>query len=64
MDEKQELETFARAAYSLGWLEGFSAILWDLVGEKLSDEMVSEYEAHVRRVRESMLIEGVEEWKS
>lgn len=54
MDEKQELETFARAAYSLGWLDG----------DKLSDEAVAEYEAHVKRLRKSVGMEGVEEWKS
>lgn len=47
--------------YDLGWLDGFSAVLWALVGDKLSDEMVAEYEAHVNRLRMSMGIKGVEE---
>lgn len=50
--------------YDLGWLDGFSAVLWALVGDKLSDETVAEYEAHVKRLRKSVGMEGVEEWKS
>ena len=45
---------YAKGLYSLGWLDGFSAILWALVGDKLSDEMVAEYEAHIANVRDSM----------
>lgn len=55
---------YARGLYSLGWLVGFSAILWALVGDKLSDETVAEYEAHVKRLRKSVGMEGLEEWKS
>lgn len=50
--------------YDLGWLDGFSAVLWALVGDKLSDEMVAEYEAHVNRLRMSMGIMEVGKWKS
>ena len=34
---------YAKGLYSLGWLDGFSAILWALVGEQRADEMVVEY---------------------
>lgn len=50
---------YAKGLYGLGWLDGFSAILWALVGDKLSDEMVAEYEAHIANVRDSM---GVKEY--
>ena len=40
--------------YDLGWLDGFSAVLWALVGDKLSDETVAEYEAHIANVRDQM----------
>lgn len=50
---------YAKGLYSLGWLDGFSAILWALVGDKLSDEMVAEYEAHIANVRDPM---GVKEY--
>lgn len=64
MTGKDDFDLYSRAVYSTGWLDGFSAILWDLVGEKLSDEMVVEYESHVRRVRESMRVKEDDPWRN
>ena len=64
MTDRERDRVCANIGYDLGWIDGFSAVLWALVGDKLSDEMVAEYEAHVKRLRESVGMEGVEEWKS
>lgn len=58
MSERERQAEYAKALYSIGWLDGFSAILWALVGDKLSDETVAEYGEHVGRVREAMHVEG------
>lgn len=59
---------YVRGLYSLGWLDGFSSILWALVGDKLSDEMVADYEAHIANVCYPMGIKKRTEedvrWKS
>lgn len=36
-----------RAARAIGYLEGFSAWIWDNVGEHLDDEFVHCYDLHV-----------------
>ena len=58
MNERERQAEYAKALYSIGWLDGFSAILRDLVGKKLSDETVAEYGEHVGRVREALHVEG------
>jgi len=63
MTDREREGVCANIGYDLGWLDGFSAVLWVLVGDKLSDETVAEYETHVKRLRKSMGMEGVEEWK-
>lgn len=43
-----------KAARALGYLEGFGAVLWALVGEKLADEYVAEYEEAVETLRKTI----------
>lgn len=43
-----------KAVYAVGWLAGFEAVLWTLVGERLADEMVARY-AEIVEVLKSAL---------
>lgn len=54
MTDREREGVCANIGYDLGWLDGFSAVLWALVGDKLSDEMVAEYEAHIANLRDPM----------
>ena len=58
MTREEQTRAYVLGAYSLGWLDGFSTILWALVGDKLSDEIAAEYGEHIGRLREAMNIEG------
>ena len=40
-----------KAARAIGYLEGFSSIVWAHVGEKLSDESVAAYDEAVETLR-------------
>ena len=48
------------AAADVGWLDGFAAVLWTLVGERLAEDYVVEYQVRVRRVARALGIEGVD----
>lgn len=39
----------------IGWLEGFVGVVWLLPLDKVSDEMPSEYERRVSRLRELVI---------
>lgn len=60
MDNKTMLGKANATAYSVGWLDGMSSMLWSFVGDRLSDEAMAEYDAHVARLRDAMGIEKVE----
>lgn len=47
-----------KAARAIGYLEGLSAVLWMFVGEKLSDEFVSYYDADVETLRKILFGQG------
>ena len=63
MMNRDEMLRQLSAAANIGWLDGFAAVLWTLVGDQLSDETVAEYEARVARLSEVAGIEKVNEWK-
>ena len=54
MDNKTMLDKAKETSYSVGWLDGMSSILWTLVGDKIGEEEMAEYDAHVARLRESI----------
>ena len=49
------------AARAVGYLEGFSSIVWAHVGEKLSDESVAAYDYCVEALREAFFVEEADE---
>ena len=55
MDDKQ------KAARAIGYLEGFSAIVWAFVGEKLSDESVAYYDECVETLRKALFEKDADE---
>lgn len=50
-----------RAARSIGFLEGFGAVVWMFVGEELADEYAADYDAHVETLRKALLAEQPDE---
>jgi len=50
-----------RAARAIGYLEGFSAIVWAHVGEKLADESVAAYDDAVETLRKAIFEKEVDE---
>ena len=50
-----------KAARAIGYLEGFSAIVWAHVGEKLSDESVAAYDEAVETLRKAVFEEEVDD---
>ena len=57
---KDALDKARATAYSVGWLDGMSSMFWSFVGDRLGDEAMAEYDAHVARLRESIGVEKVE----
>lgn len=49
-----------KAALAIGYLTGFSAIVWAHVGEKLADECAARYDECVELLRE-VVFEGDED---
>lgn len=45
--EKSQLVNYQKATRAVGFLEGFSALLWTQVGPNLADEEVVEFEKRV-----------------
>lgn len=43
-----------KAAYAIGYLEGFGATVWALVGEKLCDEYAAHYDEQVEVLRKAL----------
>lgn len=43
------------AARAIGYLEGFSAIVWVFVGDKLADEMAAGFDDAVETLRKALL---------
>lgn len=43
-----------KAARALGYLEGFSCIVWSFVGEKLADGGAAAYDAAVETLRKAV----------
>ena len=43
-----------KVARAIGYLEGFSSIVWAHVGEKLADESVAVYDEAVETLREAI----------
>lgn len=50
-----------KAARAIGYLEGFSSIVWAHVGEKLSDESVAAYDEAVETLRKAVFEKKVDE---
>ena len=50
-----------KAARAIGYLEGFSAIVWAFVGEKLADESVACYDECVETLRKMIFAKEEEE---
>jgi len=49
------------AARAIGYLEGFSCIVWAHVGEKLSDESVAAYDEAVDTLRKAIFEKEMDE---
>ena len=43
-----------KAARAIGYLEGFSCIVWTFVGEKLADDSAAAYDAAVETLRKAV----------
>lgn len=43
-----------KAARAIGYLEGFSCIVWTFVGEKLADDEAAAYDAAVETLRKAV----------
>lgn len=43
-----------KAARAIGYLEGFGAIVWAFVGEKLADEYAAQYDEAVETLRKAI----------
>lgn len=43
-----------KAARAIGYLEGFSCIVWTFVGEKLADNEAAAYDAAVETLRKAV----------
>lgn len=52
MTEREE------AARAIGYLEGFSAVVWATVGEKLADEYADFYDRQVELIRKVLFEDG------
>ena len=50
-----------RIARDVGWLQGFSATVWALVGEKMADETAAEYDEVVGELYELLMAKVVDE---
>lgn len=50
-----------KAARTIGYLEGLSAVLWMIVGEKLADEFVACYDEGVETLRKALFEKGEDE---
>lgn len=50
-----------RVVRAIGYLEGFSSIVWAHVGEKLSDESAEAYDDAVETLREVLFGEEADE---
>ena len=49
-----------KVARAIGYLEGFSAIVWAHVGEKLGDESVAAYDEAVETLRKAVFEKEVD----
>ncbi len=49
-----------KAARAIGYLEGFSSIVWAHVGEKLADECVAAYDDAVETLRKMVFEKEVD----
>ena len=50
-----------KVARAIGYLEGFSSIVWAHVGEKLADESVAAYDEAVETLRKAFFRNEVDE---
>ena len=50
-----------KVARAIGYLEGFSSIVWAHVGEKLADESVVAYDEAVETLRKAIFEKEVDE---
>ena len=49
-----------KAVYAVGWLAGFEAVLWTLVGERLADETVARRADEVEALADCLLEDTVD----